>query len=412
MIRNPVKPPNILDLCTRIIAMVVLPLLFLGGCGGSGGGGSDGPPPDTSFNPGSGFDNGVHVIAAAKSGGDDIYVGGLFTKYQGVTANYIIRLNSNGTIDSGFDVGAGFNGAVYDIALAPGSSGDIYVAGDFTAFNGVSVNRIVRLNSDGSLDAGFDVGTGFDDRVNRVVPADDGSGDVYAGGFFTEYRGVARNRLARVNSNGSLDLGFDVGTGFDGDVDALAMAVDGSRDIYVGGAFNTYRGNTRNRLVRINSDGSIDAGFDIGAGFNHDVNDIAWADDGSGDIYVGGIFTVYDGFTMDRIARLNDDGTLDTAFNIGLGFNLFVDTIAVTSGGDVYVGGGFFNYDGNTTVRTARLGSDGSFDPGFDTGSGYEKTVKTLEITAQGLYVGGYFDTYNTLVVGGIVRVGNNGRHN
>lgn len=395
----------------RVGLILILQLFLLYGCS-SGGGSSAEPPPDTEFISGSGFDDGVLAIEASSSGNGDVYVGGLFTDYQGTSSNRIIRLNSNGSIDAGFSVGSGFNEGVYDIAVATDGSGDIYVAGDFTAFNGASVNRIARLNSNGSLDSGFDPGIGFNDRANRIVLADDGSGDIYAGGMFTEYRGGARNRLARINDNGSLDLAFDVGIGFDSDVNVIALADDASRDIYVGGAFNTYQGNVRNRIVRLNADGSVDANFVIGAGFNSDVNDIVLAMDGSDDIYVGGFFTVYDGITMHRIARLNDNGSLDPAFDIGIGFDLFVQAIAPTNGGDIYVGGGFNNYDGNSAIRIARISELGEYDSAFATGSGHESTVMTLENTPDGIFIGGFFEVYNQLIVGGIVRVGADGRYN
>ena len=89
-------------------------------------------------------------------------------------------------------------------------------------------------------------------------------------------------------------------------------AGDGSGDIYVGGYFYTYQGTISNNIIRLNADGSADTAFAVGTGFDYSsVYTIAPAGDGSGDIYVGGTFTSYNGtFLIDRIARLAIDGTV------------------------------------------------------------------------------------------------------
>jgi len=184
------------------------------------------------------------------------------------------------------------------------------VGGIFTSYNGTNSNRIIRLNNDGSIDTSFDVGSGFNNVVNSIAIATDGSGDIYAGGFFTTYRGNARNNIARINSNGSNDGSFDVGLGFDSTVFSIAMATDGSGDIYVGGFFTTYRANSRNQIARIHSDGSNDGNFNVGAGFNGGVRSIAITTDGSGDIFAGGGFNSYDGTDVGYFARLDSVGRL------------------------------------------------------------------------------------------------------
>jgi Domain of unknown function (DUF5122) beta-propeller len=82
--------------------------------------------------------------------------------------------------------------------------------------------------------------------------------------------------------------------------------------VYVGDAFTTYDGNSGiNRIVRLNSDGSIDTGFNAGTGFNSDATSIVISNDGSRKIYVGGNFTSYNGVTTDAAVRLKDNGQLD-----------------------------------------------------------------------------------------------------
>ena len=53
--------------------------------------------------------------------------------------NYFLRLNSNGTVDSTFNIGGGFNGDVYSIQIE--SDGNILVGGNFTTYDGITSNR-------------------------------------------------------------------------------------------------------------------------------------------------------------------------------------------------------------------------------------------------------------------------------
>ena len=101
-----------------------------------------------------------------------ILVGGTFFTYNGVSANRVIRLNSDGSVDNTFVTGTGFNNYVLSIVIQ--SDGKILVGGGFTAYNGVSANRIIRLNSDGSIDNTFVTGTGFDNYVYSIAIQSDG----------------------------------------------------------------------------------------------------------------------------------------------------------------------------------------------------------------------------------------------
>src|SRR5438874_1286038 len=77
-----------------------------------------------------------------------------------------------------------------------------------------------------------------------------------------------------------------------------------------------------------------------------------------GKILIGGDFTTLSpnggaAVTRNRIARLNPDGTLDTAFNPNA--SNFVDAIAVQADGKILAGGGFTTIGGQTRSGIARL---------------------------------------------------------
>ncbi|WP_317039503.1 T9SS type A sorting domain-containing protein [Thermoflexibacter ruber] len=175
------------------------------------------------------------------------------------------------------------------------------IGGEFTTYNGSTTNRIVRLNTDGSIDASFNIGTGFSSNVNTIAVQNDGK--IIVGGQFGLFNGNTANALARLNTNGSADAGFNIGTGFNNSVFALALQADGK--IIVGGAFTIFNGNLTNarRIVRLNTDGSQDAVFNTGTGFNSDVFSLKMSADGRF-VYVGGKFTNFNGLVRLRGANL------------------------------------------------------------------------------------------------------------
>ena len=87
-----------------------------------------------------GFNGTVSAIATQTDG--KILVGGSFTSYKGVTENRIIRLNSDGTKDNSFNTGTGFDATVYTIEIQ--ADGKILVGGNFSSYNGDLENFIIR----------------------------------------------------------------------------------------------------------------------------------------------------------------------------------------------------------------------------------------------------------------------------
>ena len=393
-------------------------IFLLGACGGGGGNSAANAP----FNSGTGFNGTVWSLAAATDGSGDIYVGGNFTDYNGNARSMIARINADGSLDTAFNPGTGFNGTVRSLATATGSSGDIYVGGGFTNYNGTTINRIARINSDGTLDTGFDPGGGFNADVIAITPATDASGVIFVGGNFTDYDGNARSRIARIHPDGSVDTGFDPGSGFDDVVSSISLATDVSGDIYAGGNFTTYRGDARRGAVRIDSDGANDAAFNPGAGFSllapaigTGVGVVVAVNDGSGDILVAGFFANFNGSSSNNIVRLDNTGSLAGGFDSGSGSDLgFVDIAFAPDGsGDIYAVGNFSSYRGNPRSGITRISSDGSNDGDFNPGTGVDgSAIWDILVTGSGLYLGGPFTTYQGAAANRIVRIDTTGAPN
>ena len=341
---------------------------------------------DPSFAYGSGFDGDVFSTAIQSDG--KILVGGDFSSYNGTSANRIIRLNSDGSVDTSFVYGTGFDAGVLSIDIQ--SDGKILFGGYFTDYDGTPVNNIIRLNSDGSVDTSFVYGTGFDNVVLSIAIQSDGK--IVVVGGFTSYNGTPVNFIIRLNSDGSVDTSFVYGTGFDKYVLSIAIQSDGK--ILVVGYFTTYNGTGADRIIRLNSDGSVDTSFVTGTGFNDSVRKIAIQSDGK--IVVGGLFTDYNGTGANSIIRLNSDGLADTSFVYGTGLSGDVYSIVIQSDGKIVVGGTFTSYNGTSANRIIRLNSDGSIDTSFVYGTGFNNTPQSIAIQSNGnILVGGQFTDYN-----------------
>ncbi|MFA5109717.1 MAG: hypothetical protein WC458_04220, partial [Patescibacteria group bacterium] len=364
---------------------------------------------DTEFNVGTGINRPIRAIAV-QSDGKIIIVGG-FSIYDGIAVGHIARLNTDGTLDSTL-VGdmemTGSDPFINAIAIQP--DGKIIIGGStFTTYNGVTVNNIARLNADGTLDDTFVVGAGLDGTISFHAIAIQPDGKIIIGGTFTHYAGTAINRIARLNTDGSLDDTFVVGTGADNTVHAIAIQPDGK--IIISGTFTHYAGTAINRIARLNTDGSLDDTFVVGTGATGGSGAVVGvAIQSDGKVIIGGnTFTTYNGVTVNNIARLNTDGTLDTSFNSGTGANGGTHALAIQSNGKIIISSGFTTYDDIPINRIARLNADGTLDVGFNVGIGVNSGVNSVVTQSDGkIIIGGAFSYYDSVPLNYLVRVNGN----
>jgi uncharacterized delta-60 repeat protein len=179
-----------------------------------------------------------------------ILVGGGFSTLGGQSRNNIGRLNADGTPDTNFNPGAGGVGYLYVDSLAVQADGKILVGGNFSTLGGQTRNRIGRLNADGTLDTSFNPGAGgFYPYVYVYSLAVQADGKILVGGQFATLGGQSRNNIGRLNADGTLDTGFNPGAG--GQVLSLAVQADGK--ILVGGGFSTLGGQSRTNIGRLNN---------------------------------------------------------------------------------------------------------------------------------------------------------------
>ncbi|MBK8148094.1 MAG: delta-60 repeat domain-containing protein [Acidobacteria bacterium] len=165
---------------------------------------------DTTFDTGSpGLDNSVNEIVVQPDG--KILIGGMFLYLNGVRAGQIARLNADGSRDWGFNPGGmGTTGPdnmfrfVHSIALQP--DGKILFGGVFEGYNNVPRFNFGRLNSDGTLDLGFRADINSTVAGIRRAPAD---GSYLITGTISSYDGVTQNNVLRLDhGNVLLRYGF------------------------------------------------------------------------------------------------------------------------------------------------------------------------------------------------------------
>lgn len=408
---------------------------------------------DESFHTGSGFNGKVYATYIQPDG--KIIVGGSFTTYNGINAGRLIRLNTDGSYDASFNtsIGAG-TGIIYDIALQ--SDGEIIICGSFTKYNNITTNRIARILSTGALDTSFLIGSGTTSNINNAKVLADGK--ILLSGNFTSFNNTPRNRIVCLNTNGSVDLSFNIGTGFDDDVNVMEVQSDGK--IILGGKFVTFNGNSANRIIRIMSDGSIDTSFSAGSGFNSgavlackidsfgnimlggsfsgnyngiSVNRVCFLDssgllkdeidfgsgpatasvfalekDVEGAWYIGGSFSVFDGLNQGRLAKIDSEGEYDTSYlTSGIGFDNSVYSVLPLENAKTMVFGNFKKFNGTSASRIAKLLEDGSSDPEFNLGqTGANNLIKTAVLQPDGkIILGGNFTKYNETLINRIVRI-------
>ncbi|HPI53921.1 MAG TPA: delta-60 repeat domain-containing protein, partial [Chitinophagaceae bacterium] len=189
-----------------------------------------------------------------------IILAGSFNMYGTATTNKVLRIESDGQLDTSFSMGNGPNSHIYASCLQP--DGCLLIAGQFTMIDTISASHIARLNPYGSLDTSFHVGVGPNSNILSMAYQTDGK--ILIAGTFTQVNGVSRNRIARLMHDGSLDTSFHVGSGANQSLWTVVLQPDGK--MLIGGGLSSYNGVSRNRIARLNSDGSIDASFDPGSG--------------------------------------------------------------------------------------------------------------------------------------------------
>jgi len=388
---------------------------------------------DQTFNPDfktpENGDNFIFEIALGING--NILVGVQFWDFPDPYAQFMLALDENGFLDSNFNPSPGANSPIDAMALD--QEGKILIGGQFTRYQGKQAKGIARLLPDGELDTLFNTGLGFNQRFQCLAVQEDGR--ILVGGFFTEFDGIPINRIARLNNNGSIDQSFDPGQGANGFVSDIQIQKDGK--ILLGGLFSKFNGLNKANLIRLNPDGSIDESFELDLGFRIDVYKIVILENGkilagggwgglvrlhqngsldntfntmasfssigiggfeiqpNGKLLAFGSFRIGTSLTLYSVVRLNQNGSFDASFSPISHPIPIITSIALQSDGKVLIGGRIFEGNG---MNLLRFNSDGKSDNTLDASSGPYSTINSILLQRDGkILIAGDFTLVNNI---------------
>ncbi len=270
----------------------------------------------------------------------------------------IVRFNADGTPDGTFQTrgtvaGGGLN-YINDVEVQP--DGKILAAGGFAGVRNADGSYfprkgVVRFNADGSVDAGFTAEPSIiiNSFVRNIELAPDGK--------------IYLNTGQRLNPDGSLDSTytprFSPALGVDIELFDLELDSDG-RILYIGSSI-TPSINSPSVMRRFFSDGTPDTSFVLDSSLTS-VSGDQLAETPAGKYY---LITRSTG-TRDRLVRINADGSLDSTFNAlsnhpdapfaaGSGF---FSNVSLSPDGSVYSGSYFSSVNGISTKKIVKFEGD------------------------------------------------------
>ncbi len=303
----------------------------------------------------------------------------------GGTSLGITRLLPDGAVDTSFNTGG--TGISRNIsytnemgyACAIQTDGKILLGGDFYYYNGVQRLGIVRINSNGSIDTSFNptvLNTYYRSVVTGITIQSDGK-IILLGFFSPPTAGATQKNIIRLNSDGTIDTTFLAGD----TAGSLVFNVDLSVSLYspiakavvqpdgkiiIAGAFNKYNGTNVKSLVRLTSTGAIDGSFNTATGVERAINELI-LEPTTNNLIIGGEFTLFGTTAVKKLIRLTTSGALDTTFSIGTGTTdsvvysscpfctNYVKTLKQQTDGKIIVGGKFTTFNGLSATNITRI---------------------------------------------------------
>ncbi len=327
-----------------------------------------------------------------------ILVAGKFTTVGAVSRKDILRLNIDGSVDAAFNAGTGSDNIGMILAMKLQADGKVVIAGSFNTINGTAHNAVARLNTDGSVDMGFAV-SGLDITFAFDV-------DIQPDGkvLLSASNLIGLSFIARLNTNGSNDGG--TGQPFfsiSGSYGYKVLFIPTENRILVsarGGASSSNRVD----LVKLFVTGGQDPSFSASVtGSASDIQVFARSFV-RGKILIWGKFSAVDAVPRQNVAIVNSVGAVDVSFVPATTRDETILAAAVQTDEKVLIGGYNFPVNSFLSGNLVRLNTDGSADSTFRAARGVNKSVKCMKISNGGLVIGGDFFRFQAAPRAGIAR--------
>jgi len=314
---------------------------------------------------------------------------------------YVARLHENGSEDTSF-VPPRFTAIVRQVVAQP--DGKVLVLSDDVHNSSSVPNGLARLNPDGSIDLGFSAGesAGYPDRLLTVTLRQDGR--ILVGRSFEYFNNPNPGAIAQVHPDGSADTSFRFRLHPGGAMVSAILPLPDGRAI-VAGHFTRLNDVPRVGVAGLNPDGTVDQNFSPPA------EPMAWVDalarQPDGRILVSGSFGNPNPPFANSLVRLHPNGSLDTSFSLPNDFSGEAHAIALQPDGKILIGGSVGFVTGPWCL--ARLHPDGSPDFTFQQGAGIagaDPYVEDVQVQPDGkILVAGSFESYNGVPRSGLFRL-------
>lgn len=356
---------------------------------------------------------------AVQADGKSVVVGTTYKNNDFSSEDFVVtRYNTDGTLDSTFGRGGKVRTDFPGLAAVPSSvviqsDGKIVVAGGaFPLFTFSGNIKVVRYNSNGSLDTSFGAGgivtTNFPQGSYAFDVALQTDGKIIAAGtVFVDFNiGDSSNTdfaLARYNPDGTPDATFGSGgqvstdfVGFEDDAFSVLIQPDGK--IVAVGSANDPATFYDFAAARYLSNGTIDTTFGVAGKVRTDFGDQNFdrarsaALQTDGKIVAAGFAISHGGGVQNfAVARYTSNGSLDTTFSrvgktqIDFGNCCQSATkVLLQSDGKIITVGGSNGESGDDDFLLARLSSRGSLDNTFGVGGEVRTSFGDLNGGANG----------------------------
>ena len=418
---------------------------------------------DLTFAPGTYYAPGTALSALEQADGKRVVLGS-FSRATGIAASRLVRYTTTGTVDAAFQQNLNLTSQVSRITLL--SNDQLLLTGYSTPLvaGGLTRNGLLRLNADGTGDAGFDPGTGptstTSSIISHVLPLP--NGQYMVAGAFNYFNGVAANNLVRLNANGTVDATFTSSLALTESLDFITVQPNGK--YLIGGYVRNAATGAFRGIARLNTDGTLDPTFTSPLSLNDDANELLVQPDGNivvaGIIRLGGttsyqaltrllpngspdnsfvLPTSFTGSTLitpygkgleiqpdgkilvltntnnyaglpNGVIRLNTNGTVDNTFQTGTGANTAPNSFTRLANGGLLIAGNFTNYNGSLDRPVVQLTSTGAVDPAFSPLLQVSGYVTDMVQQPDGkLIVSGGFSEVNGQSIRRVARLNTNG---
>jgi uncharacterized delta-60 repeat protein len=302
---------------------------------------------------------------------------------NGATNPFMVRFNSNLTVDNSFVCEATYTTGITALASLP--DGRILVGGGYP-YAGIkgTTKKLARINLNGTIDNSF--------QPNIPVSAEIKSLAVQADGKIL----VAIDKLIRLNTSGAIDNSFIQIQKTPVTTETYAMSIVKLRNekIFLSGAFDQVNNYASPGLVKLNLNGTIDNSFVSALPQGSYVKDFGFLSNNK--IIVTGSFVING--NAKAVVRLNENGTLDETFNMGSVVYNEIRRVAIDSRNKIYLSGDFMGYNGLAIDKIVRLSSHGSIDNAFSPDIPFDinSAVRGLELLSDNEIILGEAAGYGT----------------